>query len=116
MTINVYSLTGIFNPKLYIKQGQTPSQENRESEFKLTKDLDVSEEKSAFTDTAGLDQINLPSNYKVEYEINQDSHEVIIRILDSESGEVIREIPGEEFIKFRQLTEGANQRRVDETV
>ena len=116
MTININSLTGTFNAKPYNKKSQTSSKEIYQSEPKLTKNLDVSEEKLGFTKTAELDKVKLPGDYKVEYEINQDSNEVIIRIVDSETGEVVRQIPGEEFVKFRQFTESVNHKHVDKTV
>jgi uncharacterized FlaG/YvyC family protein len=116
MAINVNSFTGLFDPEPHLRQGQTSSRENHQSALKITKDIDLSEEKLSFTKTAALDQVNLPGNHNVEYEINQESNEVIIRIVNSETGEVIRKIPGEEFVKFRQLAESVNHKYVDETV
>jgi uncharacterized FlaG/YvyC family protein len=45
-------------------------------------------------------QIDLNSldNHKVSYMVNQEKDELVIRIVDKESGEVVLQIPGEEFL------------------
>ena len=47
-------------------------------------------------------QIDLNSldNHKVSYMVNQEKDELVIRIVDKESGEVVRQIPGEEFLRL----------------
>ena len=34
----------------------------------------------------------------MSYMVNQEKDELVIRIVDKESGEVVRQIPGEEFL------------------
>ena len=47
-------------------------------------------------------QIDLNSldNHKMSYMVNQEKDELVIRIVDKESGEVVRQIPGEEFLRL----------------
>jgi flagellar protein FlaG len=47
-------------------------------------------------------QVNLNSldNHKMSYMVNQEKDELVIRIVDKESGEVVRQIPGEEFLRL----------------
>jgi uncharacterized FlaG/YvyC family protein len=45
--------------------------------------------------------LNSLDNHKVSYMINQEKDELVIGIVDKESSEVVRQIPGEEF---RRLT------------
>ena len=42
--------------------------------------------------------LNSLDNHKVSYMVNQEKDELVIRIVDKESGEVVRQIPGEEFL------------------
>lgn len=39
-----------------------------------------------------------PFNGKLEFSVNKDIHRVVVKVVDSESGEVIRQIPSEEMI------------------
>ena len=62
-------------------------------------------------------QVDLSSlgKHKVDYQINQETDEVIIRILDTESDEVVQQIPGEEFRLFSRITD-FNKKIIDESV
>ena len=44
--------------------------------------------------------LNSLDNHKVSYMLNQEKDELVIRIVDKESGEVVRQIPGEEFLRL----------------
>ena len=44
--------------------------------------------------------LNSLDNHKVSYMVNQEKDELVIRIVDKESGEVVRQIPGEEFLRL----------------
>jgi flagellar protein FlaG len=44
--------------------------------------------------------LNSLDNNKVSYMVNQEKDELVIRIVDKESGEVVRQIPGEEFLRL----------------
>lgn len=61
------------------------------------------------------DIISLNKN-KIDYQVNLKTNELEIRILDSESGEVIRQIPGEEFLKLTSRITGSNQKILNEFV
>jgi flagellar protein FlaG len=51
----------------------------------------------------------------VGYKIDPETHEVVIRVVDSESGEVIKQIPGEDFVKLAQRIAEFNQKSLDQT-
>ena len=81
----------------------------------LQRILKLIKEQSGFTETAVLDQISFSADHKVDYEINQETHEVIIRIMDLETGEIVRQIPGEGFLKLTQRIADFNQKHLEET-
>jgi uncharacterized FlaG/YvyC family protein len=41
---------------------------------------------------------------------------VVIRVVDRETGEVVRQIPGEDFLKLTRRIADFNQKHLDETV
>ena len=52
---------------------------------------------------------------KVDYYIEQESNEVVIKIRDGESGEVIRQIPQEEFLRLTNRISEFNKNIIDST-
>ena len=44
------------------------------------------------------EDLNSLDKHKLSYMVNQEKNELVIRIVDKESGEVVRQIPGEEFL------------------
>ena len=44
--------------------------------------------------------LNSLDNHKVSYMVNQEKDELVIRIVDKESGEVVQQIPREEFLRL----------------
>ena len=52
---------------------------------------------------------------KVDYYIEQGSNEVVIKIRDGESGEVIRQIPQEEFLRLTNRISEFNKNIIDST-
>ena len=55
-------------------------------------------------------------NRKVDYHIEQDSNELVIKILDKETGEIIRQIPEEEFLRLTNRISEFNKSILDQTV
>ena len=53
---------------------------------------------------------------KVDYYIEQGSNEVVVKIRDGESGEVIRQIPQEEFLRLTNRISEFNKNIIDSTV
>ena len=47
---------------------------------------------------------------KIDYQVNLETNELVIRVLDSESGEVIRQIPDEEFLRLTSRITEFNQK------
>ena len=54
-------------------------------------------------------------NRKIDYQIHQDSNEIIIQVLDGETGEVIREIPQQDFVRLVNQISEFNKSILDET-
>ena len=55
-------------------------------------------------------------NREVDYHIEQDSNELVIKILDKETGEIIRQIPEEEFLRLTNRISEFNKSILDQTV
>lgn len=115
MSLDISSFTGKPSSPVPIRQGQKPAKEHYQSGSNPAKDLEANKEKPDFTETVALDQISFSTDHKVDYEINQETHEVVIRVVDRETGEVIRQIPGEDFLKLTQRIADFNQKNLDET-
>jgi len=116
MSLDISSFTGKLTSPVPIRQGQTPSKEHYQIGSNPAKDLEANEKQSSFTETAELDQISFSTDHKVDYEINQETHEVVIRVVNRETGEVVRQIPGEDFLKLTQRIADFNKKYLDETV
>ena len=54
-------------------------------------------------------------NRKIDYNIHQESNEIVIQVLDGETGEVIREIPQQDFVRLIDQTSKFNKSMLDET-
>ena len=55
-------------------------------------------------------------NRKVDYHIEQDSNELVIKIRDKKTGEVIKQIPEEEFLRLTNRISDFNKSILDQTV
>ena len=54
-------------------------------------------------------------NRKIDYSIQQESNEIIIKVLDGETGEVIREIPQQDFVRLVDRASVVNKNILDQT-
>ena len=114
MDIDISSFIGkLKNPTLL---GRTSKPEGRTNQSKVVESLPESREiPISKSSESQVDIYTLDSN-KVDYKVDHKTNEVVIRIVDNESGEVIRQIPGEEFLRFANRIAEFNQRNLDETV
>ena len=55
-------------------------------------------------------------NRKVDYHIEQDSNELVIKIRDEETGKIIKQTPEEEFLRLTNRIFDFNTSILDETV
>ena len=55
-------------------------------------------------------------NKKVDYHIEQDSNELVIKIRDKETGEIIKQIPEEELLRLTNRISDFNKTILDQTV
>jgi flagellar protein FlaG len=118
MSLDISSFAGRLNsPARVAGQAQRPGKENTQSGLKANtvKNLDAKEGKPDPIETGVLDRVGFSANYKVGYKIDPETHEVVIRVVDSESGEVIKQIPGEDFVKLAQRIAEFNQKSLDQT-
>jgi len=118
MSLDISSFAGRLNsPARVAGQAQRPGKENTQSGLKANpvKNLDAKEGKPDPIETGVLDRVGFSANYKVGYKIDPETHEVVIRVVDSDSGEVIKQIPGEDFVKLAQRIAEFNQKSLDQT-
>ena len=118
MSLDISSFAGRLNsPARVAGQAQRPGKENNQSGLKANpvKNLDAKEGKPDSIETGVLDRVGFSANYKVGYKIDPETHEVVIRVVDSESGEVIKQIPGEDFVKLAQRIAEFTQKSLDQT-
>ena len=52
-----------------------------------------------------LNEMAQRNNYKLNFSIDEQSNQVIVRVRDAKSGEVIRQIPNEVVVKFAHSLE-----------
>ena len=55
-------------------------------------------------------------NRQVDYHIEQDSNELVIKIRNKETGEIIKQIPEEEFLRLTNRISDFNKNMLDQTV
>jgi uncharacterized FlaG/YvyC family protein len=114
MEIDVSSLT--VRLKSPVQSGLTSNPERetyrgeRSSDLPETREIPVSQRSETQVDLGFLDK------HKVDYQINQETDEVIIRILDTESDEVVQQISGEETLRLFSRITDFNKKIIDESV
>ena len=55
-------------------------------------------------------------NRKVDYHVEENSNKVVVKIRDGETGEIIRQIPEEEFLRLANRISEFNKNILDQTV
>ena len=114
MDIDISSFIGkLKNPTLL---GRTSKPEGRTNQIKAIESLPESRKIPISKSSESQVDINTLDNNKVDYKVDHETNEVVIRIVDNESGEVIRQIPGEEFLRFANRISNFNQKYLDETI
>ena len=114
MEMDISSLT--VRLKSPVQSGLTSNPERetyrgeRSSDLPETRETPVSRRSETQADLNSLDK------HKVDYQINQETDEVIIRILDTESNEVVQQIPGEEFLRLFSRISDFNKKIIDKSV
>ena len=107
LTVRLKSLVQsglIFRPESDTYRGE------KSSDLSENREIPVSRRSETQVDLSSLDK------HKVDYQINQETDEVTIRILDTESNEVIQQIPGEEFLRLFSRITDFNKKIIDESV
>ena len=119
MSLDISSFTGRLNSPVRAA-GQTlkPGKENTQSGLKANpeiKYLGANAGKPDSVKTEDLDRVSFSTGHRVDYKIDQETQEVIIRVVDIESGEVIKQIPGEDIVKLVQRIAEYNKNFLDQT-
>ena len=114
MEIDVSSLT--VRLKSLVNSGLTSRSES--DTYRGEKSSDLSENREIPVSRRSETQagLNYLGKNKVDYQINQETDEVIFRILDTESDEVVQEILGEETLRLFSRITGFNKKIIDESV
>ena len=116
MSLDISSFADRLNNPAYVA-GQARKENTRNGlKTNSVKNLDAKEGKADSIETGMLDRVGFSANYKVGYKIDPETHEVVIRVVDSESGEVIKQIPGEDFVKLAQRIAEFNRKFLDQTI
>tara|TARA_B100000686_G_scaffold16779_1_gene15641 strand:+ start:786 stop:1127 length:342 start_codon:yes stop_codon:yes gene_type:complete len=113
MEIDIPSFIGKL--KSPVTAGQTSRLAGRVNQVKTIESSLESTQNSVSKDSESKVDIKTLGN-KIDYLVDHETNEVVIRILDSESGEVIRQIPGDEFLRFSNRISNFNQKYLDETI
>ena len=96
--------------------GQTSRPEREINRGEISNDLPEIRETPVSPSSEIQVDLNSLDNNKIDYQVNRETNEVVIRVVDSESGEVIRQIPGEEFLRLTSRIAEFNQKFLDESV
>ena len=113
MDIAISSPTRLKNPGLSGKAYRPKREINRNEESNdafLIRDTSFAQGSEIKVDISSL------SKNKIDYQVNLETNELVIRVLDSESGKVIRQIPGEEFLRLTSRIRDFNQKILNESV
>ena len=114
MEINISSLSGRLKSPGQL--GQTSRSERETFEGEINRDMVKTRQSSVFPSSETQVEINTLDKNKIDYQVNHETNEVVIRLVDSESGEVIRQIPGEEFLRLTNRIAEFNQKYLDQSV
>jgi len=90
--------------------------------FEESKTRNIAKNESTPDEAQGSAAGEIPSgridllNRKVDYHIEQDSNELVIKIRNKQTGEIIKQIPEEEFLRLTNRISDFNKSILDQTV
>ena len=113
MGIAISSPTRSISLGLLGKTYRTKREVNRNEDIS---DLPLIRETSASLGSEIKVDISSLNKNKIDYRVNLETNELVIRVLDSESGEVIRQIPHEEFLRLTSRITEFNQKILNKSV
>ena len=118
MSLYTSNFAGKLNYPMHVTLNQKSVHENYRSGLKTApaKAVDTNIEKLGSIEIEASNQIGFLSNIKVDYKVDLETHEVAIRVVDSESGEVIRQVSGEDSLKLIQRIAEFNDKHLDQIV
>ena len=113
MDIAISSPTRLKSPVLAGKIYKPKREINRNEESNdafLIRDTSFAQDSEIKVDISSLNK------NKIDYQVDLETNELVIRVLDIESGQVIRQIPGEEFLRLTSRITEFNQKIVNESL
>ena len=118
MSLYIPNFSGKLNYPTHLELNQKSVHENYRSGLKTdpAKAVDTNIEKSGSIEIETSNQIGFSTNTKVDYKVDLKTHEVAIRVVDSESGEVVRQVSGEDFLKLIQRIADFDDKHLDQIV
>lgn len=116
MSLDISSFAVKVNSPAFAGQGQRSEKENTRNGLKASPGLNANEEKPDSTETRINTLDSIGTGVRVDYKIDPQTKKIVIHVVDNESGEVVRKIPGEDFIKLAQRIAEFNQKFLDNTI
>jgi len=91
------------DPFSRVVQNRIAKKKNAQEQKIIAEDKQVEHEQPAeLRETVkDLEKISLAFNKKIRFKVDHKSHEVIVRIIDSETNKVVRELPPQELQHLR---------------
>jgi flagellar protein FlaG len=96
------------------RQESEPDREAVKSTSPLKKDTRSAEE--VRRDVEAINEQLTLLNQSLQFRIDEDTRDVVIRVVDKDSGEVIKQIPPEEIMKLRRRLSEMSSLFVEKTV
>ncbi|MBT5027456.1 MAG: hypothetical protein HOL15_00040 [Nitrospinaceae bacterium] len=114
MSLDISSLTGGERNSLTNLSPTSGREKNRSQLIdNPVQRLLTNTEKTDSIEAKVLEPISLSTNHRVDYKIDPKTQEIIIHIIDRESGELVQQIPGEGFLKLSQKISDFNRTIID---
>jgi hypothetical protein len=117
MSIDINSFTGQGNSLVQTGFSLWSGKENYRSGLRTDIEPDVSakeREPSSVKDKVS-GNVSFTTDHQVDFKTNPNTHEIVIQFLDKESGEVIQQFSGEDFLKLTHRIAEFNQNFLDQT-
>jgi flagellar protein FlaG len=107
--INTSSLTSISNPETKVQapaqQNKTTSEARKESKVEASSNDGVAAPDDLERTVTELNEKLANEELRVAFSMDQDSGHFVVKIHDSATGELVRQIPSKETLKFAQNVE-----------
>ncbi|CAI4032979.1 hypothetical protein DNFV4_03409 [Nitrospira tepida] len=76
----------------------------------------VGQDEPIRTARSSADQTPSSNDSRLRYEVDQDLHRLVVKVLNGESGDLVRQIPPEEVLRVAKFLQDNPGRLVDERI